>query len=99
VTGRAINSAFDGYRAQRLVDGDSFLIGRFPLRLFVTAGGLICYGLDPNDPRRPAAGDVDRILKAEKLADLPVQAQTKFELVVTRKTAKRSDLPPTLLGR
>jgi hypothetical protein len=67
VTGRAINSAFDGYRAQRARRWR--FIPRRSLRLFVTAGGLICYGLDPNDPRRPAAGDVDRILKAEKLAD------------------------------
>ena len=61
-------------------------------RLFVTSGGLISYGGDDIDPHRRAAGYVDRILKGEKPADLPVQAPTKYELVINLKTAKTLDL-------
>jgi ABC-type uncharacterized transport system substrate-binding protein len=72
----------------------------YPYRYYVTSGGLISYGPDTVDPFRRAAAYVDRILKGEKPSDLPVQAPTKYELVINLKTAKALHLviPPGVLA-
>jgi putative tryptophan/tyrosine transport system substrate-binding protein len=73
----------------------------YPFRYYAQDGGLITYGPDTLDPVRRAAEYVNRILKGEKAADLPVQAPTKYELVINLKTAKALglDVPPSLLAR
>jgi putative tryptophan/tyrosine transport system substrate-binding protein len=73
----------------------------YPYRYHTTDGGLISYGVETVDLYRRAAGYVDRILKGEKPADLPVQAPTKYELVINLKTAKALglDVPQFLQQR
>jgi putative tryptophan/tyrosine transport system substrate-binding protein len=73
----------------------------YAYRYMVAAGGLISYGVDPVDLFRRAPSYVDRILKGEKPADLPVQLPTKFEMMINLKTARSLGLnvPATLLGR
>lgn len=72
----------------------------YPFRYMATGGGLISYGPDFVDQFRRAAGYVDRILKGEKPADLPLQQPTKYQMVINLKTAKALGLnvPNTLIG-
>jgi putative ABC transport system substrate-binding protein len=94
-------SSVQSFRGLILTLADRYhLPAVYPSDLLVTQGGLIGYGLDAIDQYRRAAAYVDRILKGEKPADLPVQAPTKYVLAVNLKTAKALGLtvPPTLLA-
>ena len=73
----------------------------YPNRFYADDGGLISYGADFTDQFRLAAGYVDRILRGEKPSDMPVQAPTKYQLIVNLRTAKTSgiDVPAVLLAR
>jgi putative ABC transport system substrate-binding protein len=73
----------------------------YPFNYYAKEGGLLCYGIDQVDQWSNAAGYVDRILKGEKPADLPVQAPSKYELTVNLKTAKALglDMPASLVAR
>jgi putative ABC transport system substrate-binding protein len=73
----------------------------YPFRYYASSGGLSSYGPDTVEQYRRAAGYVDRILRGEKPADLPVQTPTKYELVLNLKTAKSLglDVPPSLIAR
>ena len=77
-----------------------FLPNVYPFRYYATNGGLASYGPDPIDPFKHASEYVDRILKGENAADLPVQAPTKYELIINLKTAKALglDIPAALLA-
>jgi ABC-type uncharacterized transport system substrate-binding protein len=96
-------TAINGAHRERIIS----LVARlrlpaiYPFRNYGTDGGLICYGFDTIDLWRRGACYVDRILKGEKPADLPVQAPTKYELIINLKIAKALgiEVPATLLAR
>src|SRR5262249_37896756 len=73
----------------------------YAFKYFIAEGGLISYGIDVVDEMRRAASYIDRVMRGEKPADLPVQQPTKFELAINLKTAKSLGLtvPPALLAR
>jgi len=73
----------------------------YPFRSYADSGGLLSYGVDVQDQARRSAFYIDRILKGARPGDLPVQAPTKFELIINLKTAKALgvDIPPSLLAR
>jgi len=107
---RSRNGGLIALRTAEVIDHRQFIIklaalhrlpAVYPLHIFAADGGLISYGPDVVDQFRQAASYVDRILKGEKPADLPVQAPTKYELVINLKTAKALDLdvPQSLLAR
>jgi putative ABC transport system substrate-binding protein len=102
--GLIVTAAAGAYQHRELIirlAGDHKLPAIYFERYFVTGGGLISYGPHMVDLFRQAAGYVDRILKGEKPADLPVQAPTKYELAINLKTAKALGIAvlPTLLAR
>ena len=94
-----MNDAATRYVAKHLLEYEKYAV--YFARPFVTAGGLISYGPDVVDQYRRAAAYVDRILRGEKPGDLPVQAPTKYQLVINLKTAKALGLniPQSLLAR
>jgi putative ABC transport system substrate-binding protein len=98
-----VADAFTTARAELIVARAAHkrLPALYPLRLFATAGGLLSYGIDSIGPFGQAASYIDRVLKGERPADLPVQAPTKFQLVINLKTARALgiDIPLTLLAR
>ena len=96
------DSFTDAHRVEiTLLAGRYRLPAVYPFRFFAEVGGLLSYGVDRTDNFRRAAAYVDRILKGEKPAELPVQAPTKYELVINLKTAKALglEIPPKLLAR
>jgi putative tryptophan/tyrosine transport system substrate-binding protein len=90
-----------GYKLVIALAAELKLPAIYPYPYMVPAGGLICHAIDPVDDCRRAADYVDRILKGEKPGDLPVQAATKYQIVINLKTAKALGLtvPAALLAQ